>query len=379
MDICDVEIVQPEIDVSQEAVVLIDDTIDASVGTVDPIIQVNAEEYVLSSGGMYGGNAMVGAVPQWILNAVQQQLTTGDGNLTSVVKDIQALLSSLQTGVSQVVQSLNTLSTSTSSITTALQSQVNQNHSEVMNVVATKVDAAEAQAVALSAINSTFGSNVNAYIGNIASTYVDKNSAIGKEVNMLTATIGDVSARISDVSSVTVEKVLNPLWIDDGIQTDPDINGKPRYVLQAKAKKQLSVDANGVVTGLILESGATSEFTVQADKFKLVASGQRVASRNPFTVDAVSGKIDFVGVVDFTNTNLYGTTTIDGGKITTGSITANQIAAGSITADKISTTQLSSLSANLGTITAGVIYDRTWNGSTYKMKIDLNNGVLIIK
>jgi hypothetical protein len=74
-----------------------------------------------------------------------------------------------------------------------------------------------------------------------------------------------------------------------------------------------------------------------------------------------------------------GTTTIDGPKITTGSITAAQIAASTITANKLSVTTLSAITANLGTITSGVIYDSSWNGTTYKMKIDLTNGSIYIK
>jgi hypothetical protein len=50
-----------------------------------------------------------------------------------------------------------------------------------------------------------------------------------------------------------------------------------------------------------------------------------------------------------------------------------------INGSKISTGSLSALSANLGTVTSGIIYDSSWNGSTYKMKIDLNNGSIYIK
>ncbi|MFA7030155.1 MAG: hypothetical protein WC179_07780 [Candidatus Cloacimonadaceae bacterium] len=73
-----------------------------------------------------------------------------------------------------------------------------------------------------------------------------------------------------------------------------------------------------------------------------------------------------------------GTTTINGGKITTGSVTATQIAANSITADKLDVANLSAITANIGTVTAGVLYDNTWDGTTYKMKIDLNNGEIHI-
>ena len=75
------------------------------------------------------------------------------------------------------------------------------------------------------------------------------------------------------------------------------------------------------------------------------------------------------------NTN---TTTIDGGKITTGTITAAQIAARAITADRLNVSSLSALTADLGTITSGVIYDSSWNGYSYRMKIDLANGSIHI-
>lgn len=326
---------QDDVSISNNTAVLIDQVLDAEVVTVDPVIQIDTEQYVLSSGGMYGSNGLIGAIPQWILDAVQQQLTTGDGNLTSVVMDMQTLLDSLQLGVSQTIASLNTLAESTSSITTGLQSQVDNNQAAILQMVATKVTATEAQAIAATAIDSTFDGNVDAYIGSIASTYVDANSAIAQEVDLLQSSIGDVSASVTDISSATVEYVLNPDWIDDGNQTDPDINGEPRYILQAKAKKQLIVDANGVVSGIILESGETSSVTILGDEFKLVATGQNVASRNPFTVNATTGEISFVGVVDFTNTNNSGTTTIDGDHITTGTITTNLLNVNEIKAGDI--------------------------------------------
>lgn len=74
--------------------------------------------------------------------------------------------------------------------------------------------------------------------------------------------------------------------------------------------------------------------------------------------------------------------TIAGDKILAGTITAANIAGGTITSDKIAAgqiiasqlqvTQLSSISANMGTVTAGVIQNVTG-----KTKFDLNNGLEI--
>jgi hypothetical protein len=124
--------------------------------------------------------------------------------------------------------------------------------------------------------------------------------------------------------------------------TDPDISGEPRYITRAKATKQLQVDANGVISGILLESGATSSVTIQGDQFKLIASGQSVASRNPFTVNAVTGEIVFNGKVSFNSVtdvpelgstpqqvvdavNEGNTTTINGGKITATSLLIDNI------------------------------------------------------
>lgn len=45
----------------------------------------------------------------------------------------------------------------------------------------------------------------------------------------------------------------------------------------------------------------TSEFWVQADKFKMIAASQTAASQNPFSVNAGTGEINFNGKVSFTN------------------------------------------------------------------------------
>lgn len=87
--------------------------------------------------------------------------------------------------------------------------------------------------------------------------------------------------------------------------------------------------------------------------------------------------IYFNGRVSFNNmdtglTDGTGNTIIDGAFIKTGSIEA----------DRINTTSLSAITANLGTVTSGIIYDESYAaslGATFKMKIDLNAGRIYIK
>lgn len=64
---------------------------------------------------------------------------------------------------------------------------------------------------------------------------------------------------------------------------------------------------------------------------------------------------------------------ITAGKIAAGAVTATTIAAGAITADKLTVTSLSSMTSNIGTITAGVM-----QSADGKMVIDLNNKYISI-
>lgn len=52
-------------------------------------------------------------------------------------------------------------------------------------------------------------------VGNIASTYVDADSAIATEIDMMQASLNGVNASITDISNITIETVQNPLWVDD--------------------------------------------------------------------------------------------------------------------------------------------------------------------
>lgn len=168
-------------------------------------VEIQPENYVLTSGGIYTGN-MTGAVPTWILNAIQQQLTTGDGNITSVLDDIKLLLDGLQVGVNQAISQIESTNASMSALETSVVSRLNGNDAAILDVYATKVTPTEAQAIAVQAIGSTFNGNVDAYIGNLASTYTDANSATATNIRTLQASYNEQTARIDTVEEVTISQ-----------------------------------------------------------------------------------------------------------------------------------------------------------------------------
>jgi hypothetical protein len=65
---------------------------------------------------------------------------------------------------------------------------------------------------------------------------------------------------------------------------------------------------------------------------------------------------------------------LDAGKITTGTLDAARIGAGSITASKLYVNSLSSVSANVGTLTTGVLMSSNYSAGSAGMRLDLTNG-----
>lgn len=298
--------------------------LEALVNTSESITaEVEPKSYVLSSGGIYNGSRPPGAVPQWILDAVQEELTTGDGNITSVLTDIQALVDTLDVGVTQLTNRVHTAETSISSLETSVASRLATNEAAILNLDTTRVTDTEAQAIAADVVQSTFNNDVDAYVGSIASTYVDANSAIAQDIDLIAAEQGNVSASVTRIDEAIVEAdVANPAWVDDGIQTDPDVSGNPRFLKAPRAKSSLTVDADGNIAGFAAEAdGDNSEFRIFADTFSVTNGTQ---SHQPLTIDTTTGNSKFNGIVDFTNTNVAngypGTTSINGGLIEADSI-----------------------------------------------------------
>lgn len=68
-------------------------------------------------------------------------------------------------------------------------------------------------------------------------------------------------------------------------------------------------------------------------------------------------------------------TYINGGKIYTGTVDTDQLKANAVTAEKINVSSLSAISANIGTVTAGIIRSTNYVKDTSGMQLDLSNGI----
>ena len=268
----DIEVITDDLTVTQSTALEIVQDAPLQISEAEStVVELIPDSYMLTSPGIYTGK-LDGSVPEWLITAIQTELTTGDGNLTTVTLQLQQAIDNLELGVAQNVSSINTAEASINALSTSVNSRIDTNDASILTLDATKVTDAEATAAAAAVISSTFGGNVDAYIGAIASTYVDENSAIATDIEVLTSSVNGVNASVSEISIASV---------DEG---------------EARAKHSLVVNADGNIAGYVAEAGTTSEFTIVADTFK-VASG--TTSYTPLTIDTVNGKVMFNGVVSF--------------------------------------------------------------------------------
>lgn len=126
------------------------------------------------------------------------------------------------------------------------------------------------------------------------------------------------------------------------------------------------IDNDGDITARVISTIGLSADWINAGQIKsplMETNVIRAINNGNGTIN--DGKLNIQSATIFGKINGQGgsTTTIDGGKITTGSIKANQlsansitsakIAANAITSEKINVNQLSAISSNLGSITGG--------------------------
>lgn len=220
----------------------------------------------------------------------------------------------------------------------------------ITSEASTRADADGALATQISSISAAYqlaDTDLSASISNEATARANQDTTLATQISTVSTTVGQNTASITQLTETT-----------DGYA----------------GKWSLSFNANNRVVGAVTLNGTqtASEFAILADKFIVVHPTANGTTLQAFIIGLVNG-VSTVGI----NGNLIVDGTIGARHIVADSITATQIAAGaigaseiaaaSITADKLNVTALSALTANLGTVTAGVL-----QSSDGKMVINLN-------
>jgi len=270
------------IEVQSDSTKIVGDTVEVTEGLIEATVSTNDSaymevmpaEYTLSSGGIFAGGNLTGAIPTWVTAAIVQEIQAG-GSIATLISGITTLTDQLAVGIQQNIDSINTSNTSINTIVNTVVSEVGSNRAIDIALIATKVTEAEATAIALEQIGAKFGGDVEAYKTSITTAFANRDTAYANDYDIVVATLNGTSASVTRIDEAVVDTVGG-----------------------ARAKSSLVVDVGGHVAGFVAEAtGLTSSFNILADKFT-VSNG--VASTPPmFSVDTVTGKANFNGVVTF--------------------------------------------------------------------------------
>lgn len=184
----------------------------------------------------------------------------------------------------------------------------------------------------------TADSDLSAAITSEATARINADGVLAQTIDTVTTTVNDNTASIQTLT-----------------QTSDGYAGK----------WTLSLNVNGRVTGRIQLNGTneTSEISFLTNRFFMVSPVNNNDVKTVFDVVTING-IATVGIAG----NVIADNAVIARHILADSITADKIAANAVTADKINVNSLSSVAADVGTVTAGVL--RSADGL---MVIDLNN------
>ena len=396
-------------------------------------ITVAKKEYTIVGDDIYIPQLYDDA-PQWMKDlvglVVDVSMTT---NSTKLINDMNAMLQEFAVSyvpLNQYTQNILDLGNEDMRLN-ALIETLNSNfnnglskaNAQIINLQMTKASKDEVVAQVIQTLAAELAnpnSNLGATVVRLDQAIVTEQAARATSFRALTASMESINGEIAAKAEV-LENALAYVGINEaGASTgtglsayleasDGTIGGADSQLantirvtaegVESKWAYNSTVNINGKYAksgfGLTAFSGAgtqanpyTSEFWIDATKLRFTNSAN-TGSTAPFTIDASGAipEIAFNGKVSFTNitnvpqlgstpqevvnaVNAGNTTTINGGRITTGSITAAQINVNDLFSKNIIFT---------GTITGGNTSGggiiQSYNG---KMKIDLVNGSLYI-
>ena len=270
---------------------------------------------------------------------------------------------------------------------------------DLQSTKASKTEVATKVIETLTAQLATPTSELGATIGNLQQTIVDGDSANADSVTTLMSVLeGEVDARASAIETINTYVGIDEAGASTGTGLSAYLEGSDGTIGGADSQVANSVaivdgvptskwqyGSSLVVNGTTYNSGfglsnsagtgIGSEFWIDASRLKFTNSAN-TGSTAPFTIDAsgATPQITFNGKVSFSNVtgseslalkDMSNVTTIDGGKITTGSILSDKIAANiSITSPMISGGVVNGTVINGGTINGvninGAVIKASW-------------------
>lgn len=158
-------------------------------------VEVEPNNYILTSEGVYSGNVPNG-VPAWLHSAITDVLIVGDSTLEQVLADIRGTFDTLEQGVNSSISGVRTDLETSYALDTTVVSRIDDSQATILEVVATKATLTEASAVAVNVLEATFGYDAKAYIESVALAYTDDQLAISTFKSSTVASLDNITPRL---------------------------------------------------------------------------------------------------------------------------------------------------------------------------------------
>lgn len=286
---------------------------------------------VISQDGTYNGSVKVSDILHWN-DAIEEGVTnstylnnyiqTTDGRIEAVELDVGTIQANYITA-DQVAATYATIST------------LESDYATITNLNAVSADV----------------QGINARVASIETAYIST-----AQVNTLLAGYANITLANIDTSNIA-KAVIKDLFTEVGLITSATIvDGKITGYLDAVNVNAANITAGTLVADRIAIRGSNTSLVYALNNY-----GQ-ITSTETNTLDGY----------------VLTPRTINADKIIAGTITANEIAASTITANKMNVTSLSSVCANIGTVTAGILSSADWEFTSgiyadAGMRISLND------
>ena len=202
------------------------------------IAEVSTNNYVLSSGGMYGAGYS-GGIPGWLSDAITARVFTAlDGTISidNLTTALETLIRGASEGVAQQIVRVDNLDESLSALITTVKAESDLNNSTVTDLVTSYASDVEAFSTDLTALRSMFGEDAEAWALNVLSTYTSQTEANSQSLTNLSSTILDPITGV-EVTATAVSALSTSVGLTDGVADGTGL-------LQTVAILQNQIDGN---------------------------------------------------------------------------------------------------------------------------------------
>jgi len=218
----ELEVVQDTTTVtSSDVVEVVDSTVTSNEVSSDIDVVIEENNFVITSGGMYGSNSGPTTVPDWLQTAINNAI--GDGYsvqaLDQLINDLNNAISSLEDGVNQNISRIVTNRETINTLDTYVKSTVDGNIAAILNTQQTLASKDYTQSSISTYMASMFNgqnSSANSWALDATSTYADSIGAIASEMTTLGATVTNPYTGLA-ATAYNVHTINNVVGITDGV------------------------------------------------------------------------------------------------------------------------------------------------------------------